>query len=107
MNNLYKITGIAITIFLLPACKETDRYAQDKSTSGAAVPRGPAAVISPVPPPDYSLPAKTSANKSDSSSASSGKANPLSEMTKQEESSSMPLPRQANDHSSDASKTPK
>jgi hypothetical protein len=107
MNNLYRVTGIVISILLLTACKQSDRYTQNKIPSRPDVPSGAGAMNSPNPSPDYSLPPKSSANTSDSSASLTGKANPLGEMTKQEESTSMPLPRQANDHSSDVPKIPK
>jgi hypothetical protein len=109
MSNFYKFTGIALSLFLIGACNQSDRYTQEKSPYRRDVPSAAATTISPIPSPsiDYSLPPKSSANTSDTAASSNSKANPLGEMTKQEESTSMPLPRQANDHSSDVTKTPK
>jgi hypothetical protein len=107
MLNFYKATGIVIAIVLLAACGQSDRYIQDKSPSRPDMPGGTGAVILPSSSPDYALPPQSPANAAEAPASSNSKTNPLSELTKQEESAAMPIPRQANDHSSDPAKTPK
>lgn len=101
------IAILLVTTTLLGACNKPD-----PGSRGSVLPRltdVPSAskiAISPPPSTDYSLPANSPANATGSPDSLKGKSDPLGAMTTQEESTAMPLPRQANDHSSEVTKTP-
>ncbi|MGB8856081.1 MAG: hypothetical protein WCC58_05345 [Burkholderiales bacterium] len=101
------IVILVVTLTLLGACNKPDPASQGGVLPRLTdVPSASRIAISPPPSTDYSLPANSSASVANSPDSLKGKSDPLGSMTKQEESTAMPLPRQANDHSSEVTKTP-
>lgn len=91
----YSIVFTAVVAALtLSAC---DRSADVTPTAAIAAPAS-----SPRMSIDPSIPTVTSTPSTESPTSARDNANPQGEMTKQEESVAMPLPGQANDHSSPA-----
>ncbi len=88
---------------LLVGCQKNDAPAQVSNGQPSSTATTTTAPIAPASTPDPSLPAATAkAAGTQDTTTLQHKAAPQEKMTKDEESKAMPLPGQANDHSTTA-----
>jgi hypothetical protein len=96
------LVGAAVAM-LLVGCQKKDEPAVTSSGQPSPTVTSNAAPIPPMPTRDSSLPeAAGKAAGTQDTTALQHKAAPQEKMTKEEESKAMPLPGQANDHSTTA-----
>jgi hypothetical protein len=104
MNDVSRtvLVGAALAM-LLVGCQKTDTVPATSSSQPSPTVATTPASIPATSTPDPSLPAATAkAAGTQDTTALQHKAAPQEEMTKDEESKAMPLPGQANDHSTTA-----
>lgn len=89
-------------VMVLVGCQKKDEADVASRVQPSATVTNSAAPIAPTSTPDRSLPDVTGKAATQDTTALQQKADPQAKMSKEEESKAMPLPSQANDHSTTA-----
>jgi hypothetical protein len=108
MSNFHAAAVLGIVFLMLGACKSSEQPIEARALPRPIeMPGNSGQIILSPSVSNASLPPEKSTSAPESPATMQGKSDPLGSLTKQEESASMPLPRQNNDHSSDVPTTPR